>query len=69
MGIAPAHLVLKFPSFQTAHRDGRSERSWASATGVQPFSTAGLNLRFNYDGKFGENSRENAFDAKVTVNY
>ncbi len=41
----------------------------ASATGVQLFSTAGLNPRFNYDGKFSENSRENAFDAKVTVNY
>ena len=37
--------------------------------GVQLFSDAGVNLRFNYDGKFGENSRENAFDAKVTVNY
>ena len=37
--------------------------------GVQLFSLQGVNLRFNYDGKFGETSRQHGIDAKVSVDY
>lgn len=37
--------------------------------GVQLFSTDGLNLRLNYQGKFGEDSHENGVDAKLSINY
>lgn len=37
--------------------------------GVQLFSTDGLNLRLNYQGKFGDDSRENGVDAKLSINY
>lgn len=37
--------------------------------GVQLFSLQGVNLRFNYDGKFGETSRQHGVDAKVSVDY
>ena len=32
-------------------------------------SLQGVNLRFNYDGKFGETSRQHGVDAKVSVDY
>ncbi|MEQ1576748.1 MAG: autotransporter domain-containing protein [Hyphomicrobium sp.] len=37
--------------------------------GVQIFGGNGLNLRLNYDGRFGENSQQQGLDAKLTVNY
>lgn len=37
--------------------------------GVQLFSTDGLNLRLNYQGKFGDDSHENGVDAKLSINY
>lgn len=37
--------------------------------GVQLFSTDGLNLRLNYQGKFGDDSHENGIDAKLSINY
>ncbi len=37
--------------------------------GVQLFSADGINLRLNYQGRFGEDSRENGVDAKLSINY
>lgn len=37
--------------------------------GMQLFSTEGLNLRLNYQGRFGEDSHENGVDAKLSINY
>lgn len=39
------------------------------AAGIQMFSPGGINLRLNYDGRFGENSEQHGGDAKLTVNY
>jgi hypothetical protein len=37
--------------------------------GVQLFSPDGINLRFNYDGRFGENSEQHGIAAKLSVDY
>ena len=39
------------------------------SAGVQWFSASGINLRLNYDGRFGANSEQHGVDAKLTVNY
>jgi uncharacterized protein with beta-barrel porin domain len=39
------------------------------SAGVQWFSTSGINLRLNYDGRFGDYSEQHGVDAKLTVNY
>ena len=39
------------------------------SAGVQWFSASGINLRLNYDGRFGDSSEQHGVDAKLTVNY
>ena len=39
------------------------------SAGIQMFGGQGLNLRLNYDGRYGENSEQHGIDAKLTVNY
>ncbi|MEQ1670855.1 MAG: autotransporter domain-containing protein, partial [Hyphomicrobium sp.] len=37
------------------------------AAGVQVLTTSGVNLRFEYDGRFGEHTKQNAGTVKVTM--
>lgn len=37
--------------------------------GLQLFSESGINLKLGYQGRFGEHSRDNGVDAKLTINY
>lgn len=39
------------------------------SAGVQWFSASGINLRLNYDGRFGDSSEQHGVDAKLTFNY
>lgn len=58
VGVAPFTITSKFDDVLAD-----------IGAGVQLFSTDGINLRFNYDGKFGDNTEVHGVDAKVTVNY
>ena len=74
---------LSEDNFQTSARFASSPLSVAPFTirskfddvfadfnaGVQMFGNNGLNLRLNYDGHYGENSRQHGLDAKLTINY